>query len=48
MVSVVMLCLIGMCAVRDLSKRLVWQVCAAFVVSMAVLGFTFTRFRPWE
>ena len=48
MLCVAMLCLTGMCAVRDLSKGLVWQVCAAFVVSMAVLGLTFTRFRPWE
>ena len=46
--SVVMLCLTAVFAVRDFQRRRGWQAALALVASVAIVGVTFARFRGWE
>jgi hypothetical protein len=40
--------LVAFFAVRDLRKRRHWQAGAAILLSLAVLGVSWTQFHGWE
>jgi hypothetical protein len=46
--SVAMLCLTALFAVRDFQSRVKWQAAVALLVSVVIVGVTFARFRGWE
>jgi len=48
LLSVVLLCLTGFFAARDLEAARKWQGVLALLISGAVVGVTFARFHGWE